>query len=574
MNSLIAKAKKFATSFLFNQTPRVVQLVVVHFKSRFNLKKLRRAQSAMFPATTDGYMALHKPTREGRNGEQYFTQLYEMSKAVLTSVSPYEAFLNKVETIAAVPYPKGEKIKIELNHDSILPISIINKSGDIVDIDQNMITASRENNEECLRLFIPQNRFLYTPFQKGSYTIKSTHPLLLGSPISKRDTSPSPQKKLVLTIFLDSLASEVFKDSNLAELMPHTNKYFSSGLTTYNCCANGNWTLPSVPSIMTGKYPANHGASNPNISPDLPSKSKMLAEYFKENGYFTYSINSNHHVNPISGYNVGFDRFILAREENCKFVIDDTIETLKAFPERSTFGFISIMELHHVIEHCPSLSVLTRTHEPFYKYQKMDLPKEYHNAQTSRYMAEMKRVDFYLERLYRYISENYNDDEIVIALVSDHGKEFLNCNYAKYPLNEAKIRVPFFLKGSKVTGDISDFCMENIDILPTILDSCSITDNIPEIDGQLPEPFGGQAKHFAYSEVRYPGKPFEASLRNKDYMIRYKSNGNIDEHGNFDSDKYSIYLEDFYGNKIEGQTDLMLSLEKEILNKIVPSTTS
>jgi len=67
-------------------------------------------------------------------------------------------------------------------------------------------------------------------------------------------------------------------------------------------------TLPSLASIMTGKYPQNHGARD-NLNYLLSEKNLTLAEILKEEGYSTAAVTANRVIRSTRKLDQGFDYY-------------------------------------------------------------------------------------------------------------------------------------------------------------------------------------------------------------------------------------------------------------------------
>ncbi|WP_336361984.1 sulfatase [Halalkalicoccus salilacus] len=74
------------------------------------------------------------------------------------------------------------------------------------------------------------------------------------------------------------------------------------------CFSHGIWTKTSVPSILTGTYPIQHGAGmdHDSIPEDLPT----IAELLNEKGYSTACFSQNGHITGGTGLDRGFDDFV------------------------------------------------------------------------------------------------------------------------------------------------------------------------------------------------------------------------------------------------------------------------
>lgn len=101
------------------------------------------------------------------------------------------------------------------------------------------------------------------------------------------------------------------------------------------------------------------------------------------------------------------------------------------------------------------------------------------------------------------------------------------------------------IRGKGIPSTISSDLIENVDILPTILDKASITFDSNAFDGQVPVTLGGKKeKEYLYSESIYPGKTYKAIIRDKEHSLIFESEGNVEDDGRFELGDFTIRLED------------------------------
>lgn len=67
------------------------------------------------------------------------------------------------------------------------------------------------------------------------------------------------------------------------------------------------WTLPSIASIFTGRFPSSHGTDVPN--PYLSQDQETLAEFLKACGYQTFAVADGSWVSAHTRFHRGFDAF-------------------------------------------------------------------------------------------------------------------------------------------------------------------------------------------------------------------------------------------------------------------------
>ena len=170
--------------------------------------------------------------------------------------------------------------------------------------------------------------------------------LYVGNPIVLKQNPKN--KKLVLNIFVDGISQKVIEEENFAELMPHTNAFFSKGIRCNQAYSAAEWTLPSLASYTSGITPARHMMIHNNITKQFPEDITILAEYFKEQGYQTAKIDGDWRSTQSYGYGRGMDRIIYQHQNvgmKVEQVIEDTLDHIKLMQETNQFVWMCIGDL-------------------------------------------------------------------------------------------------------------------------------------------------------------------------------------------------------------------------------------
>lgn len=115
-------------------------------------------------------------------------------------------------------------------------------------------------------------------------------------------------------IVVDTLRQEVAE--KLISKVGLDSGVFSNALIFKNCIAPAPWTLPSHVSMITGKYPSEHGSHETKEVKSLDIakmriKVPTIAGALNSIGYSTYLISSNPYIHPV----YGFDEFKNFTEE-------------------------------------------------------------------------------------------------------------------------------------------------------------------------------------------------------------------------------------------------------------------
>jgi arylsulfatase A-like enzyme len=102
---------------------------------------------------------------------------------------------------------------------------------------------------------------------------------------------------------------------------PNIDKLGQNSYVFDNMYSSSNWTLPSLSSLMSGKYPMNHGVINPLSYFWGYNRTQNLPFYLKKLGYETAVVWSNQYSCPWNSNIKGFDHILPANPIN-KFFYD------------------------------------------------------------------------------------------------------------------------------------------------------------------------------------------------------------------------------------------------------------
>ncbi len=91
-------------------------------------------------------------------------------------------------------------------------------------------------------------------------------------------------------------------------LTPNLDALAAGGLRFTQACSTSSYTLPSHGSMLTGQYPAVHGAVDPKDRLDA-GRSPFLAALLADAGYVTAAFTGGGYVLPDYGFARGFDRY-------------------------------------------------------------------------------------------------------------------------------------------------------------------------------------------------------------------------------------------------------------------------
>ena len=374
---------------------------------------------------------------------------------------------------------------------------------------------------------IESNRIIRASIEyKGSGSVGFANPLPVGR-VRKQ------QQSNVIVLVLDSLQpSQVGcyggTDANYSST-PFIDKYFADHMRFANAFSQGEWTLPSVSSMMTGLYALQHGNYNPDAgSRALPGNISTLAEMLHAANYRTMCYSTGRRFVPPYGHYRGFDRFFYSDWHKPLVsldVINTAIEFMAVQQEAPFFCFLHFYDPH------PPFGNLSYYSNFLANPKRWSFPGEQHahwkrHSDNLELVDELNRLcqiktaqlDLWLNNLFAFLSTSGLDDSTTTFLLSDHGREY----YKRTPLlTQKRVGVPLLVRGPSVEPGVNDAYVEpGVDLYPTILRLAGL---------DLPEHTVGKdlllrqnpAREYAISESLYRGV-YEAALRSKDWCYVYK----------------------------------------------------
>ncbi len=384
--------------------------------------------------------------------------------------------------------------------------------------------------------------------------LTSDAPLCLGNPILiKQDPE---KKKLVLNIFVDGISQKVIEEEDFAEIMPLTNAFFSKGVRCTNAYAASEWTLPSVATYVTGASTVNHMLIQKDITNTLPEDITVLAEYFKEQGYHTAKIDGDWRSNLSYGYGRGVDRIIYQHQSygmRAEQVVADVLEHMELMKETNQFIWMCAGDLHDIADGYtlkPSVNVsIPLENLAAEEAGETSVKQTYSENKRAAYIKQMKYIDRHLGIIYRYIEENYKDDEIVVSLFGDHGQGYLVGNEEHF-LSAGRTKVGMMFRGGGYQGGECREIISACDYLPILCKLAGIPLKDEKIDGILPAFFGGKSeREYAITESIHLGDPYQAAIVSKEHVFYLIAEGLVQYDGRFELGKYQCKLMDKMGKE-------------------------
>lgn len=345
----------------------------------------------------------------------------------------------------------------------------------------------------------------------------------------------------VLLLLIDTLRADHLGCYDYPrDTSPTLDALAEGGVLCTRASSQAPWTIPSVSSLMTGRYLTSH---QERPAPDATT----LAEVYQEAGYDTLGVVANNVILPEVGFERGFDTFVTRhyRDEKGRrrrhkdgafhFVREwaqPHLEAHAAQEERPPlFFYLHVVDPHDVYQPHPHLAEVlphdsVPTVEPAGWWEDtiadigMAAPEddpgwegELTRMQRSRgnYDREIRYTDDQLSETLADLEALGIGENLLVAVISDHGEELwehltplpaeqqrktnperLFFQTHGYVMTEPSLRTPFLLSGAGVPeGVVIDAPVENIDLFPTLLELCDLGVDFETHGKSLVPLFGG-----------------------------------------------------------------------------------
>jgi len=293
---------------------------------------------------------------------------------------------------------------------------------------------------------------------------------------------------------------------------PRLDAFARESIVFESAMAQASWTRPSTASILTGRYPAEHGARSlmSALRKDVPTMATILAQA----GYDTAAFVTNLNVAPRFGFDRGFGEYHYLEERDDRETVYVSAAELNAaaFPwidargDRPFFLYLHATDTHAPYRPPPAYAERFRPRDihptidprtPVVELlQKPALATADNIALlASLYDGEVALLDESFGALLDHLRARGLDRSTVVVFVADHGEEFHEHGGFDHgrTLYQELVRVPLLVRlpGAEGGGRRVRGLARQIDVLPTVLavlgrEPPADLPGRPLLDGALP----------------------------------------------------------------------------------------
>jgi arylsulfatase A-like enzyme len=269
-------------------------------------------------------------------------------------------------------------------------------------------------------------------------------------------------------------------------------------------------TFPAVNSLLTGRY-AQPFVGQPGQGMGIPPEIPTLAEVLQRAGYTTAGVSASivvrfhpSRVNRHGGFAAGFeavdDSCLLGRAScvnRATLRLVDRVASSPSASGRPLFLYVHYLEPHAAYaparrhrgtfsKPAPGLPLWLRRGDlnPVRDWlYRGGAPVAWGGAEVDHavdlYDEEILGADEGIDALLRELAARGRLENAVVALVSDHGEEFWEHGHIYHcrTLFETSTRTPLIIqapKGRRVAAPVVEAPVENLDVMPTLLDYAGV----------------------------------------------------------------------------------------------------
>ncbi|WP_436928155.1 sulfatase-like hydrolase/transferase [Halosimplex amylolyticum] len=197
------------------------------------------------------------------------------------------------------------------------------------------------------------------------------------------------------------------------------------------------WTFPAVTSLVTGRYPHEHGSMRQSdaadrgatdlvVPPTLPDEEVTLPDAFAAAGYRTYGAFAFHM--PFFALGGRFERHALYDDAPADAVLDDFTDWFDGHADERTFSYLHLGDLHEPVD------------PPAAYWSRHDVDRSIDGIRRWRYERDPdpgpdgERYRAHRRRLYRAAADHVDDrlaalhdrvtgrDDVALVVTADHGE--------------------------------------------------------------------------------------------------------------------------------------------------------
>lgn len=291
------------------------------------------------------------------------------------------------------------------------------------------------------------------------------------------------------------------------ETAPELRRLAQEGALFRDAQSEATWTKAAIPSLLTSLYPASHGVVDFNDR--LPASAETVAETYRKAGYATLSMSSVFFTGRVSNLHQGFEELhesgsLTTRptSKTAREYVDRLLPWLEDHRDVPFFVFLHLFDPHFPYESFrpydtwyadpagkaayaeqiaavrpliaePLLQMVGMPSRAELQAAGVD-PDAFVKQNRDWYDGSIRGLDYEIGRLMSHLRSLGLDDSTLVAVVADHGEEFLDHGrmFHGQSVYGELTNVPLLLwgPGRIPAGTVVEETVQTIDLMPTLLD--------------------------------------------------------------------------------------------------------
>ena len=319
---------------------------------------------------------------------------------------------------------------------------------------------------------------------------------------------------------------------------PNVCRLAAEGALFTRAFSQSSWTLPAHASILSGRYPNEHGAvtSRARMGDDQP----RLARILRREGYATGAIISARLLDPNFGLRRGFDTFDFSAVErgiHSSFAASVSDHAISWLEENTSpfFLWLHYYDPHHAfLAHDGTDDARPEIADDALEYPywnerpapDFDYYRAHEEVFAVRYDGELRFTDTHIGRVLDHLRDTGRIDETIIYVTADHGEAFATHELTGHDnvLYDELIHVPLIVRAPGDTAPrIVDTVQETRDIFHTTLELLGV---------QSPWASGynllSDTREYAFTEVESRNEHKRAAIVGERWKLVYTLDNTVE----------------------------------------------
>jgi len=292
----------------------------------------------------------------------------------------------------------------------------------------------------------------------------------------------APHAPMVLLVVVDCLRADRLDP----ERMPATWELTRDAVSFTTARSQSSWTRSAMPSLLSGRYPVEHGLYRTRPAPDrIRDDLTLLAERLEAGGWLTAAFAEQAQLDAAFGYARGFGRYGW-RDGHASRLNGGFTRWNRLFRSVPRFALLHYIDVHgpytpkkrYVAKGAPVPGFPVRPSGPWRATIKairagrvVPTPDDWAGL-AALYDGQVRQYDRRMAGFWRRLREEGDLDHTLLVLTADHGERFGEQGDVEHmgAPDEAVLAVPLLIRPPGGTpARRVDTLVQHVDVAPTVL---------------------------------------------------------------------------------------------------------